>query len=190
MLPSDPYREEKAIDSPVPPGLVNKLQRGAEIEAASGDDPTTAKPTDPTWGGGQWRFGVSKTGLIESGGGAGEYWTIDDSIDYRKRFILAFGYAYDDPDLLPGESSPLSRQPGADVNFDGMGAAVSGICAPCMGYLNGTDWAAVNLAGSAYTGEVVLGTDGDGKLRMRYTGTTRIYPVIFFLVTDQFPTRG
>jgi hypothetical protein len=185
MLPGDTYREEKdAVLCDFPPGLANVLQRGAEIDAASGDARTTPMPTGPTWGGGRWKFAINKDGVAP-----GATWIIDSSEDYHDRFILAFGYYYDvtHKTWLPGESEDCAvPQPEAQGNF-GQGTNPPS-CGACMGYLHSTSSSLVLLHYNG-TNALVLGVNAGGDLIMVNNQAATVYPCIFYLITDQFPVR-
>ena len=180
MLPDDPYFEAKAIDSPVPPGLVNALERSVDAGKASWASGTFPAPTGTTlpWGGGKLLF---FRGTV----GADSVITVDDTIDWRNRAVMVFGGFYDDAADLPGSGT----EPVAQPDYDYWMSQVFGVERECLhGYLGGSRTLKLLVLASSYI--KIKADPTTGELTLTGVGTpVALYPCLWIFASDQFPTR-
>jgi hypothetical protein len=182
MLPDDPYFDAKDVGSPVPPGLVNALQRSVDAGKASEATGTFPSPTGTTlpWGGGKMVFFRGEVA-------ADSEITADDSIDWRNRFVLVFGGFYDAAADLPGSGTEQSDQPGFDYRLSQtMGNWQDVVC----GYLKESSPLTLIKLLVLAASNVHINTNAAGELKLHNSGNpAAIYPCLWIFVSDQFPAR-
>ena len=187
MIPGQPYREDKALGAPLPAGLVNALQRDITLTKGTGTGGTF--PGAPAWGGGYAAFAKCLAGIAPAAA-----WTVDSAVDWRDRYVFAFGVGYDAANKLPGEGSEPNDQPGAVGQYVCAGeelAATAPTSVPVFGYLH---YDAVNPK------RVLLHNGGGGnyiRIRVSATGALEVlnglaatvYLALWVMASDQFPAR-
>lgn len=185
MLPDDTEWEAYDGNTPVPNDYLNVLSRSLDYRAASDAQGTYPAPTGTTlaWGGAKIILYDGRVAGIANGTDG----VIDDTIDYRNRYIhvlAAHVVNAGNKATLPGGGSEPAAQPvGNDYAVVNTGPAFL----ERTGATAGTPPA--NCTYLAITANSYIHVDDNNDLVWQNNEGAVIHPFIVLVVTDQFPTR-